>query len=106
MAVRSLWATNSSWLRHHSPCTVQVRRHPLRILQGMQMSDDRRSIDLDKWLRTRVRVLNDQGGRGFDTGVRTFNCPLCRDSKGRGWANVAYWTAGCFNVGCVARSEE
>ena len=64
------------------------------------MSDDRRTINLDKWLRTHVRVLNDMGQRGFDQGVRTFNCPLCRDTKGRGWVHVAYWTAGCFNVGC------
>jgi hypothetical protein len=66
------------------------------------VNSDRSKIDLDKWLRTRVKVLNDAGGRGFDTGVRTFNCPLCRDTKGRGWANVAYWTAGCFNIGCMA----
>jgi len=66
------------------------------------MTDDRRRIDLDKWLRTRVKILNDSGGRGFDTGVRTYNCPLCRDTKGRGWSNVAYWTTGCFNIGCVA----
>jgi len=66
------------------------------------VNNDRKRIDLDKYLRTKVKVLNDAGGRGFDTGVRTFNCPLCRDTKGRGWANVAYWTAGCFNIGCVA----
>lgn len=65
----------------------------------------RNTIDLDKYLRSKVKVLNDSGGRGFDTGVRTFSCPLCRDSKGRGWLNVAFWTAGCFNVGCVAHER-
>ena len=64
--------------------------------------DDRRTIDLDKYIRTKVRVLNDTGARGFDRGVRTFNCPLCRDTKGRGWLNIAFWTAGCFNIGCDA----
>lgn len=66
------------------------------------MTDDRRKIDLDRYLRTRVKVLNDTGGRGFDRGVRTFNCPFCGDTKGRGFVNAAFWTAGCFNIGCVA----
>jgi hypothetical protein len=64
--------------------------------------NDRRKIDLDRYLRTKVKILNDTGGRGFDRGVRTFNCPLCRDTKGRGFVNVSYWSAGCFNIGCVA----
>lgn len=59
-------------------------------------------IDLDKYLRTKLRILNDTGGRGFDTGVRTFHCPFCRDNKGRGWIGLAYWQAGCFNTGCIA----
>lgn len=69
------------------------------------MTDDRRKIDLDRYLRTKVKVLNDSGVKAFDRGVRTFKCPLCRDDKGRGWLNVAYWTAGCFNVGCVAHER-
>lgn len=69
------------------------------------MNDDRRKIDLERYLRTKVKILNDSGVKGFDRGVRTFKCPLCRDDKGRGWWNVALWTAGCFNVGCVAHER-
>ena len=69
------------------------------------MNADFQRIDLDKYIRTKVRVLNDTGGRGFDRGVRTFSCPLCRDTKGRGWINVQFWAAGCFNVGCIAHER-
>lgn len=59
-------------------------------------------IDLERFVRSRVRVLNDTGGRGYDSGLRTFDCPICRESRGRGWLGVTGWGAGCFNVGCTA----
>lgn len=59
-------------------------------------------IDLDAYLRSRVTVTNDEGGRGYEYGVRVFNCPLCTDASRRGWMSVAHWAAGCFNLGCVA----
>lgn len=59
-------------------------------------------IDLDAYLHTRVTVTNDEGGRGYEYGVRAFNCPLCPDRHQRGWMSVAHWAAGCFNLGCVA----
>lgn len=63
----------------------------------------RESINLDAYLAARVTVTNAaQGSRGYDYGVRTFNCPLCREDRGRGWLNVERWTAGCWNAGCVA----
>ena len=63
---------------------------------------DRSTVDLERFLRETVHVRNDSGGRGYDRGVRTFDCPLCGDEGNRGWMNVAHWTAGCFNSGCVA----
>lgn len=53
-------------------------------------------------MRGRVEITNDSGGRGHDTGLRTFDCPLCGDRAGRGWMGVRGWGAGCFNVGCAA----
>ena len=68
----------------------------------MTLRTDRREIDLERFLRGVVTVRNDSGGRGFDRGVRAFDCPLCGDAGRRGWVNVSYWTAGCFNSGCPA----
>ena len=62
----------------------------------------RDKIDLEAYLRERVLILNSEGGRGFDHGVRRFSCPWCDDERGRGWMNVEFWTAGCFNAGCDA----
>ena len=63
----------------------------------------REKIDLDAYLVSRVAVKNaTYGSRGYDQGVRTFNCPLCDDDKERGWLNVERWTAGCFRAGCEA----
>lgn len=59
-------------------------------------------IDLDRFVRSRVTVLNDGGTRGYDQGVRTFDCPFCEDSKNRGWVGVTEFGAGCFNTGCDA----
>lgn len=61
-------------------------------------------IDLEAYIRSRVAVLNTEGGRGYDIGVRIFDCPMpgCGDSKGRGWFNVQWGAAGCFNAGCMA----
>jgi hypothetical protein len=63
---------------------------------------DRSTVDLERFVREVRRVRNDAGTRGYDRGVRTFDCPLCGDAGGRGWVNVSIWTAGCFNSGCVA----
>lgn len=60
------------------------------------------TIDLERFLRGLVEVRNDAGGRGYDRGVRVFDCPLCGDRKGRGWAHLGSWTYGCFNEGCPA----
>lgn len=68
------------------------------------MPDDR-FIDLDRYLRSRVRVVNDGGGRGYDSGLRAFDCPLCGDARARGWVGVEGWGAGCFNIGCVAEPQ-
>lgn len=68
----------------------------------MPGEDLRLRIDLDSYLRARVPILNAHGGRGHAQGVRTFDCPLCGDGRGRGWMNVLRWSAGCFNSGCVA----
>jgi len=62
-------------------------------------------IDLDRFLRSRVRVTNESGGRAYDTGLRTFDCPLCGDSKARGWLGTTGFAAGCFNPGCVANPQ-
>lgn len=59
-------------------------------------------IDLDAYLHTRVTVANDEGGRGYEYGIRVFNCPLCDDRSRRGWMSVTRWVAGCFNLGCIA----
>lgn len=67
------------------------------------MTDDwRQRIDLDRYLRDRVRLINPHGGRGYDQGIRIFDCPFCGDTRGRGWLNVIRWTAGCWNSGCEA----
>jgi hypothetical protein len=73
---------------------------------------DRRAIDLERFLRSRVAVTNDSGGRAYDTGLRTFDCPFCGDRYGRGWLSVkwdppggGFWAAGCFNAGCVAEPK-
>jgi hypothetical protein len=62
----------------------------------------RPKIDLDSYLRSRVAILNESGGRSYENGIRAFDCPYCDDTKGRGWLNIVYWTAGCFNAGCPA----
>ena len=63
----------------------------------------REKIDLESYLVSRVAVKNaTYGSRGYDQGVRTFDCPLCGDDKERGWMNVERWTAGCFRAGCEA----
>lgn len=59
-------------------------------------------IDLDRFIRSRVTVLNEGGTRGYDQGVRTFDCPFCEDTKNRGWVGVTEFGAGCFNTGCDA----
>lgn len=59
-------------------------------------------VDLEWYLRDRVQVLNETGGRGYPYGVRVFHCPWCGDQRRRGWMNVARWTAGCWNSGCLA----
>jgi hypothetical protein len=60
------------------------------------------AVDLDRFLRSVVRVRNEGGGRGYDSGIRTFDCPLCGDRSGRGWVGVQGWGVGCFNAGCDA----
>lgn len=59
-------------------------------------------IDYERFLRTRVDVLNDGGTRGYDQGIRTFDCPFCGDTKNRGWLGISESGAGCFNTGCDA----
>lgn len=59
-------------------------------------------IDLDRFVHTVACVTNEGGGRGHDTGLRTFDCPLCSDTRGRGWIGVTGFGAGCFNPGCPA----
>lgn len=66
------------------------------------MSRARDKIDIESYLKSRIAIRNVEGGRGYDHGVRTFDCPWCGDERGRGWLNVDYWTAGCFNAGCDA----
>lgn len=67
------------------------------------MADDLRArVDLDAYLRSRVTLVNLHGGRGYDQGIRIFSCPLCSETRGRGWLNVVRWTAGCWNSGCQA----
>lgn len=62
----------------------------------------RDDLDLEAYL-SRVAVLdNTGGGRGYERGVRTFNCALCGDTRARGWMNITTWSAGCFNSGCAA----
>lgn len=48
----------------------------------------------------KIAPKNILGGRGLDRGVIVFNCPLCGDTKGRGWVNVLRGTAGCFRATC------
>jgi hypothetical protein len=57
-------------------------------------------IDYDRFVRSHVAILNEGGTRGYDQGIRTFDCPFCGDTKGRGW--VGEHGAGCFNTGCEA----
>ncbi len=64
--------------------------------------DQLRKIDLDAYLRSRVQIKNEDGGRGYDHGVRIFDCVWCDDEAGRGWVNIEYGAAGCFNGGCPA----
>lgn len=66
------------------------------------MGQARDRIDLEAYLRSCVVIKNAEGGRGFDHGVRRFDCPWCDDERSRGWMNVEFWTAGCFNAGCPA----
>ena len=66
------------------------------------MSDLAQLVDLDAYLARRVTVRNAGGGRGYDAGVRAFDCPLCGDARGRGWLHVVGFAAGCWNAGCAA----
>lgn len=59
-------------------------------------------IDFAGYVRARRTILNGDGGRGYERGVLVFDCPLCGDARGRGFINVQFRTAGCFNAGCVA----
>lgn len=59
-------------------------------------------IDLDRFLRSVVHVRNEGGGRGYESGIRVFNCPICGEERGRGWVGIEGWGAGCFNIGCDA----
>lgn len=60
--------------------------------------------DADRVLADCVTVLNRDGGRGYDRGIRVFDCPLCGDTRGRGYAVLTPGGArfGCFNAGCWA----
>jgi hypothetical protein len=60
------------------------------------------NVSLDRYLASQVIATNSAGGRGYESGVRTFNCPLCHEDRARGWMNVERFTAGCWNGGCVA----
>lgn len=62
-------------------------------------------VDLEAYIRSRVAILNSGGGRGYDAGVRIFVCPMCDDTKGRGWYNINWGAAGCFNAGCRAEPK-
>jgi hypothetical protein len=62
-------------------------------------------IDFDRFVRSVVTVRNDGGSRAYETGLRTFDCPLCGDQRGRGWLGVYRFAAGCFNPGCVAEPQ-
>lgn len=62
-------------------------------------------IDYEKFLRSRVEIRNESGARAYETGLRTFDCPLCGDDKGRGWLGVTRYAAGCFNPGCDAEPQ-
>lgn len=57
-------------------------------------------VDWDRYVRSRFRLANDDGRMGFDHGVRRFDCPLCGETRGRAWLNVARQTVGCWNGGC------
>lgn len=60
------------------------------------------NVSLERYLASQVTVTNGAGGRGYESGVRTFNCPLCHEDRARGWMNVERFTAGCWNGGCPA----
>jgi hypothetical protein len=64
-----------------------------------------RRIDWERFLRSTVTVRNEGGSRAFETGLRTFDCPLCGDTKARGWLGVTRHAAGCFNPGCAAEPQ-
>lgn len=36
------------------------------------------------------------------TGIITFDCPFCNDTRGRGWVSLTSKAAGCWNAGCSA----
>lgn len=59
-------------------------------------------VDWESYLASHVSILNADGRRGYERGVRTFDCPLCGDTKERGFVNVEWYSAGCFNSGCAA----
>jgi hypothetical protein len=61
-----------------------------------------RNVDWPAWLATVVTLENTDGTRGADQGIVVYNCPLCGDTRARGWANVLRRSAGCFNAGCEA----
>src|SRR5262245_9619800 len=68
----------------------------------MSDREPRDAISLDGYLSREYYVRNATGGRGWDRGIRVFDCPFCGDTKARGWMNVTHWAAGCFKAGCVA----
>jgi hypothetical protein len=59
-------------------------------------------IDYDRFARERLGVLNGDGGRGYDQGIRIFHCPVCGERKGRGWMGITAGVVGCYNAGCDA----
>ena len=60
----------------------------------------RQEFDLHAWAMARLGIRNLDGGRGYELGVRVFDCELCGDTKARAWVNVVRKTAGCKNAGC------
>lgn len=57
-------------------------------------------FDADAWVQATLGVLNDNGGRGYSTGVRIINCPWCDDTRGKGWVNVTRLRMACFEPHC------
>src|SRR3990167_6231283 len=62
-------------------------------------------VDIDAYVRRRVTVSNASGGRGYEDGLRVFDCPICRETRQRGWLSITGFSAGCFNAGCDANER-